>query len=338
MDRTVRAPRFWSQTDSILPSILAPLSGVYDACARARAALTSPQNASIPVVCVGNAVVGGAGKTPCTIALLSRLRAADVDAHAISRGYGGHVAGPHRVDRATDTAADVGDEPLLLAQAGPTWVSRDKVAAARSAAEAGAQVVVLDDGLQNPTLKKDLSLLVVDASSGTGNGRLLPAGPLREPLERALGRVAAAIVLDGAGTGKDGGWPDTINSLRDGLPVFSARLVPVVAALQSLEHPVVAFAGLGHPEKFFSLLYGMGCDLVGTYPFPDHHRYSPNDIMQIVEAAAAKGARTVTTAKDAVRLPQEAQDMVDVIDVVVEFQDEAGVDALLQPIVQAIQR
>ena len=333
----MRAPRFWRQTDSILSSILAPLSSIYDAGARARSALTSTQSASVPVICVGNAVVGGAGKTPCTIALLSRLRAADVDAHAISRGYGGRVAGPHRVDGAADTAADVGDEPLLLAPAGPTWVSRDKVAAARSAAEAGAQVVVLDDGLQNPTLRKDLSLLVVDASRGIGNGRILPAGPLREPLERTLGRVEAAIVLDGAGTGKDGGWPDTIGRLREGLPVFRARLVPVVAALRSLEHPVVAFAGLGHPEKFFSLLNGMGCDLVGTYPFPDHHRYSPNDIMEIVEAAAAKGARAVTTAKDAVRLPQEAQDMVDVIDVVVEFQDEAGIDALLQPIVQSAQ-
>jgi tetraacyldisaccharide 4'-kinase len=333
VDRIVRAPGFWARTDSILPSILAPLSGIYDVCAQARSALTSPQSASVPVICVGNAVVGGAGKTPCTIALLSRLRDAGVDAHAISRGYRGRIAGPHRVDSATDTAADVGDEPLLLAQAGPTWVSRDKIAAARSAAAAGAQVVVLDDGLQNPTLKKDLSWLVMDASSGIGNGRLLPAGPLREPLERALGRVDAAIVLDGAGTGRDGGWPDTIDRLRGNLPVFRARLVPVAAALRSLEHPVVAFSGLGHPEKFFSLLYEMGCDLVGTYPFPDHHRYSPNDVMQIVETAAAKGARAVTTAKDAVRLPQEAQDMVDVIDVVVEFQDEAGIDALLQPIV-----
>jgi len=333
MDRTVRAPDFWAKTDSILPSLLAPLSGIYDACSRVRTALTSSQIASVPVICVGNAVVGGAGKTPCTIALLSRLRDAGIDAHAISRGYGGRIAGPHRVDSASDTSADVGDEPLLLAQAGPTWVSRDKVAAARAATVAGARVVVLDDGLQNPTLKKDFSFLVIDASNGTGNGRVLPAGPLREPLDRALGRVNAAIVMDGAGTGNDGGWPDTIARLRGGLPVFRARLVPVAAALRSLEHPVVAFAGLGHPEKFFSLLHGMGCDLVGTYPFPDHHRYSPDDVMQIIEIAAAKGARAVTTAKDAVRLPQEAQDMVDVIDVVVEFQDEAGIDALLQPIV-----
>ena len=333
----MRAPGFWARTDSILPSLLAPLSSVYNACTRARSALTSPQSAPVPVICVGNAVVGGAGKTPCTIALLSRLRDAGVDAHAISRGYGGRITGPHRVDSASDIAADVGDEPLLLAQAGPTWVSRDKVAAAQAATDAGAQAVVLDDGLQNPTLKKDLSLLVIDASNGIGNGQVLPAGPLREPLERALERVDAAIVMDGAGTGEDGGWPDTIGDLREELPVFRARLAPVAAALRSLEHPVVAFAGLGHPEKFFSLLYGMGCDLVGTYPFPDHHRYSPDDVMQIVETAAAKGARAVTTAKDAVRLPPEAQDMVDVIDVVVEFQDEAGIDALLRPIVQATQ-
>ncbi len=335
MDRTVKPPEFWERADSMLPAILAPLGGVYDACARIRTALTSPRSVPVPVLCVGNAVVGGAGKTPCAIALLSRLRAAGVDAHAVSRGYGGRVTGPHRVDAESQSADEVGDEPLLLARAAPTWVARDKVAAARAAADAGARAVVLDDGLQNPTLKKDLSILVVDSSGGIGNGRVVPAGPLREPLSRALHRVHAAVVLDGAGAGDVGGWPERIGRLDDSMPVHRARLVPTATALPLLERPVLAFAGLGRPAKFFSLLYGMGCDLVDTIAFPDHHRYTPEDIMGILEAAAAGHARPVTTAKDAVRLPEDARDMVDIIEVVVEFEDEAAIDGLLRPVVRA---
>ena len=330
----MRAPEFWGRTDSILPALLAPLGSVYDACARTRMALTSPQRASIPVICVGSAVVGGAGKTPCAIAIVSRLRAAGIDVHCISRGYGGHIAGPQRVDASAHSAADVGDEPLLLAQAAPTWVARDKLGAARAAAGVGANAVVLDDGFQNPTFAKDLSFLVIDAASGIGNGRILPAGPLREPLGRALDRADAAIVLDGTGGGEDGGWPETIRRVRPDLPVLRARLVPTVDALPLMERPLIAFAGLGHPSKFFSMLQNLGCDLVETYAFPDHHRYTPDDIMQIVDEAAAKGAQPVTTAKDAVRLPTEARPMVDVVNVVVEFEDEAAIDSLLNRVVQ----
>tara|TARA_A100001037_G_scaffold272715_1_gene269082 strand:+ start:49 stop:1047 length:999 start_codon:yes stop_codon:yes gene_type:complete len=331
----MKAPEFWSNDNSILPTILTPIGGIYDACARARTAFSTANKAPLPVICVGNVVVGGAGKTPCTMALLTRLRAAGVDSHAISRGYGGRVTGPVRVDPATHRARDVGDEPLLLATVAPTWVASDRFAATRQAAEAGARLVVLDDGLQNPTLEKDLSLLVIDPTNGVGNGRILPAGPLREPLARALDRVQAVIVLDGAATGQDGGWPQTIDRLHPGLPVFRARLTPEMEAVRLLEQPVIAFAGLGRPEKFFSLLHGMGCDLAGTYAFADHHRYSPDEIMKIVEEATSKGARPVTTAKDAVRLPVEAAGMVDVIHVVVEFEDEAGIDALLHPFLKS---
>ena len=335
MDRAVKPPEFWEREDSILPAILAPLGGVYDACARARAALASPRGAPVPVVCVGNVLVGGAGKTPCAIALLSRLRAAGIDAHAVSRGYGGRAAGPLRVDAGSRSADAVGDEPLLLARVAPTWVARDKAAAVRAAANDGARMVVLDDGLQNPTLKKDLSVLVIDSSIGIGNGRVLPAGPLREPLPRALDRVHAAIVLDGGGAGETGGWPEAIGRLRGSLPVHCARLVPTETALPALERPVLAFAGIGYPAKFFSMLRGMGCDLAGAVAFPDHYRYTPEDVMGIVEAAAARGARPVTTAKDAVRLPEDAREMVDVIEVVVEFQDESAIDGLLRPLAQA---
>lgn len=336
MDRTVKSPEFWTRRDSVLSAVLAPLGGVYDVCAQARAALTPPRTAPVPVVCVGSALVGGAGKTPCAIALLSRLRTAGIDAYAVSRGYGGRARGPLQVDTGSRSVDAVGDEPLLLARVAPTWVARDKVAAVQAAADDGARVVVLDDGLQNPTLKKDLSVLVIDSSIGIGNGRIFPAGPLREPLSRALDRVHAAIVLDGAGTGETGGWPETIGRFRASLPVHPARLVPTATALPALERPVFAFAGIGYPAKFFSMLRGMGCDLAGAVAFPDHHRYTPEDVMEITEAATVMGARPVTTAKDAVRLPEYARRMVDVVDVVVEFQDEAAIDGLLRPLTRAV--
>ena len=332
----MKAPHFWSNADSILSRILSPVGNIYDTCSRVRVALSSPEKAPIPAICVGNVVVGGAGKTPCTIALLTRLRAAGINAHAISRGYGGRLNGPISVDLATHRAYDVGDEPLLLAAIAPTWVSRNKATAVRRAAEAGARLVVLDDGLQNPTLEKDLSFLVIDPSNGIGNGRIVPAGPLREPLTRALGRVQAVIVLDGDGTGQDGNWPQIINQLRPRLPVIRARLTLEMEAVRLLEQPIIAFAGLGRPEKFFSLLNGIGCDLVGKYAFADHYRYSPDEIMRIVEEAAVKGARPVTTAKDAARLPTEAAGMVDVVHVAVEFEDEAGIDSVLQPVLKSL--
>lgn len=331
----MKSPEFWTREDSILSAVLAPLGGIYDACAQARAALTSPQTAPVPVVCVGSVLVGGAGKTPCAIALLSRLRAAGIDAHAVSRGYGGRATGPCRVDAESGSVDAVGDEPLLLARVAPTWVARDKIAAVRAAVDDGARMVVLDDGLQNPTLKKDLSVLVIDSSIGIGNGRIFPAGPLRELFSQALDRVHAAIVLDGAGTGETGVWPEVIGRFRASLPVHRARLVPAETALPVLERPVFAFAGIGYPAKFFSMLRGMGCDLVGALAFPDHHRYTFKEVMRIVEMTIGTGARPVTTAKDAVRLPEDTRKMVDVVDVVVEFEDEAAIDELLRPLAPA---
>lgn len=329
----MRAPEFWSRRDSLLPLLLAPLSALYDIGSQARMALTSPREAPIPIVCVGNAVVGGAGKTPCAMALVARLRALGADAHCVSRGYGGCLTGPTRVDLSSHSSDETGDEPLLLARAAPTWVAKDKYAGARAAAEAGADVVVLDDGLQNPTLKKDLSCLVIDALSGVGNGRVLPAGPLREPLQRALSRVEAAIVLDGTGSGDDGGWPELLDRINENVPVFRAQLVPTVETLFLTERPVVAFAGLGNPDKFFALLRNMGCDVVETHAFPDHHRFTPDELMHLVERAAAQNARPVTTAKDAVRLPDEARTMIDVAEVVVEFENAPGIDSLLKSVV-----
>jgi tetraacyldisaccharide 4'-kinase len=318
----MRAPKFWSQPPGALAASLAPLSWVYEAAGALRRAVTTPVEVSAKVICIGNLVAGGAGKTPTAIAVLKRLRARGVAAHALTRGYGGREAGPLRVDPSRHSANDVGDEALLLARVAPTWVGRDRVAAARAAVADGARVIVMDDGFQNPKLKKDLSLVVVDADYGIGNGRVIPAGPLRESVAAGLAR-AQGVVMIGEGAG------GFLGEVRP--PVLRARIVPAPGALALADRAVLAFAGIGRPEKFFATLRALGCRLVASVAFADHHPYGPDDIMRLVEAAVEAGATLVTTEKDAVRLPSEARRMVEVLPVELVFEDEAALDRVLAP-------
>jgi tetraacyldisaccharide 4'-kinase len=274
----------------------------------------------VPVLCVGNLVAGGAGKTPVVLSLAARLGARGRAVHILSRGYGGSLAGPVRVDPARHSAAEVGDEPLLLAQAAPTWVARDRARGGRAAAEAGAALLLLDDGLQNPGIAKDLSLLVVDGGYGFGNGRVLPAGPLRESLAAGLARADAVVLMgdDRAGVG----------ALLGAKPVLRARLVAERAG-QFAGRPVVAFAGIGRNAKFFDTLAGTGARLVARHGFPDHHRYRAAELDRLGAEAEAAGALLVTTAKDAARLAPAWRARVAVLHVAVAWQDEAMLDALL---------
>jgi len=321
-----RPPEFWRTDAGPWPLILQPLSLLWSAGGALKAALTTPYTASVPVICVGNLGVGGAGKTPVALAVANRLRHHKIAAHFLIRGYGGRLKGPLRVDAKHHSADDVGDEALLLAAVAPTWIGADRGASARAAVAAGAGALVMDDGHQNRSLVKDLSLIVVDGDYGFGNGRVMPAGPLREPVAPGLARADAMIVLNGA----DGG---AIPS--GGLPVLYADLAPAPGAERKAGSKVVAFAGIGRPEKFFTTLEGLGCEIVARHAFADHHRFSADEIMRIVEAAAAAGARPITTAKDAVRLPDEARAMIDVLEVGVEFADGQAIEDLLRPIVQA---
>ena len=324
----MRAPEFWRRNGPI-PALLSPLAWGFDAAGRARRALVRPRRAPLPVVCVGNLVVGGAGKTPVALSVGAHLGDLGCSVHFLTRGYGGVARAPVRVDPGRHTAGEVGDEALLLAAAAPTWVARQRAAGAFAAAAAGAEVVVMDDGFQNPTLVKDFSLVVVDGEYGFGNERAMPAGPLREDVARGLRRADAVVLLG----------PDASNLagrlMRAGPVLLRANLEPTPECRRFAGKPVVAFAGIGRPEKVFATLAGMGCRVLGRHAFPDHHRYSPDEIMKLVEEANERGAALVTTEKDFVRLSEEAWPMVEVLSVRLTWSDPEALDRLLAPLFAA---
>lgn len=332
----MRAPDFWQAgQSSVLPALLSPLSALYGTGSRLRRALVTPAHAGVPVVCIGNLVAGGAGKTPTALAVAAHLAAGGPSVHFLIRGYGGRLPGPLRVDPRSHGVADVGDEALLLAAAGPTWVARDRVAGARAAVAAGADIIVMDDGFQNPSLHQDAALLVIDAGYGIGNGRILPAGPLREPPTDAVERASAIVHIADPGAGAPASAPGLglgLGPSLDDVPVLHAHLAPTPASQDLAGGTVVAFAGIGRPEKFFATLEAIGCTVAAALPFPDHHAFSSDEIMRLVEEAAALDARLVTTAKDAVRLPPEARRMVEVLHVTLEFADPAALGRVLAPL------
>lgn len=292
----MREPAFWWRPAAVAAASLSPLAAIYGAVAARRMAQPG-RAAGIPVVCVGNFTVGGAGKTPAAIALAELLRAAGRRPFLLSRGYGGRLAGPLQVDPAVHRAGDVGDEPLLLARAAPTIVSRDRIAGAELARTAGADVIVMDDGFQNPALAKDLSVVVVDGRRGVGNGRVFPAGPLRAPLGAQLDRADALLIV---GEPSPGGM--TLAGRRT-LPVFHGRLEPDAAALAALkDRQVLAFAGIGDPEKFFATLTAAGIAVGARVSYPDHHRYRRFEALDLIARAEREGLVLVTTEKDWARL------------------------------------
>lgn len=326
----MRAPAFWDAgVASPWPTLLAPLAALYDAAGRLRRAMATPVRLPVPVVCVGNLVAGGAGKTPAVIALLRHLKQKGRKPHVVTRGYGGSMAGPVAVGFA-HTAADVGDEALLLAAEATVWVAHDRAAGGQAAVAAGADCVLLDDGFQNPSLHQDVRLLVIDQAFGLGNGRVIPAGPLRETPEAGFPRAHAVIALRGEG--------ERIQKLPvpPGLPVFTARLAPGIALAEIAGARVVAFAGIGRPAKFFATLRAIGCEVVAEHAFPDHHTFGADVVMRLVDEAKVLNARLVTTAKDAVRLPESARALIDVLPVHLLFDDPAAADSLLAPVLQNV--
>jgi tetraacyldisaccharide 4'-kinase len=315
----MRPPDFWSSR-RLLSTLLVPAGCLY-ALATRRRVRKPGWRAPVPVVCVGNIGVGGAGKTPVALALARMLAAAGRNPHFLTRGYRGREAGPVRVDPARHGARDVGDEPLLLAAAAPTWVARDRAAGARAAAEAGAGCIVMDDGFQNPALVKDLALVVVDGGYGFGNERVIPAGPLREPIAAGLAR-ADAVVLVGEDTAEAGHH-------FAGKPVLDARIVPEEAGQRFAGKAVVAFCGIGRPEKFFATMRALGAKVAEEMPYPDHHAFTDEEIMLVLEVAAKHRAVAVTTEKDFARLSPDARRMIETLPVRIEFEAPAQVEAML---------
>jgi tetraacyldisaccharide 4'-kinase len=320
----MREPGFWFRPSSLLSLLLLPLGALYGAVAARRLQLKG-FDTGIPVLCVGNYHVGGAGKTPAVLALAKLLRDLGETPVVLSRGYGGRLRGPVMVDPARHNAADVGDEPLMLARTAAVAVARDRIDGAALARSQGASVILMDDGFQNPAVAKDASLIVIDSDRGLGNGRVFPAGPLRAPLLPQLARTDALIVI---GAGSAAG-PVAEAMTAQGRPVLSAHLKASEASLAVLRgQRVLAFAGIGDPIRFFRTLRACAIDVVRERAFADHHPFTQGEIEALVTEAKRDGLTLVTTEKDLARLgsgeglPQGAKDIIPFA-VTLEFDDTA---------------
>ena len=321
----MREPAFWSSPDDPRGRLLAPLGALYAWATARRLSRGRPERLGIPVVCVGNLNAGGTGKTPTVIAVTERLRDLGHVPHVVSRGYGGRLEGPVSVEPARHSAAEVGDEPLLIAAFAEVWVARDRAAGGRAAEQAGATVVVLDDGFQNPALVQDLKLVVVDAARGFGNGRCIPAGPLREPVQVGLSRADALLSI-----GDEAAQAGFAAPLPPGLPRLRAQLLPLETGMDWTGQRFLAFAGIAHPEKFFATLRGLGADLAGAVALDDHEPLTPALLARLDRDAQSSGAQLVTTEKDAARLPRAWRGKVLTLPVRLRFEDEPALRALLE--------
>jgi tetraacyldisaccharide 4'-kinase len=316
----------------MMAAALMPLSALYARVAAARSARVVPYRSKLPVICIGNFTAGGAGKTPTAMAVAELLKGLGAKPAFLTRGYGGTTQGPHRV-REGDGAEDVGDEPLLLAKHAPTYVAADRAAGARAIEVDGHRVIVMDDGFQNPGLAKDLSLIVVDAATGAGNGLVIPAGPLRAPLgEQASGADALVVVGEG-------------NKAAALVHDFAARGKPMLKASVKAKGdtrwltvlPVIGFTGIARPQKFFATLEQNGARLIEARAFHDHHRFSERQARKLLQDAREKKAMLVTTEKDWMRLPEERETPLGELQfrsrplpIAVVFEDEAKLKDLLQ--------
>lgn len=315
----MKAPAFWS-VDGSTARLLAPLSTLWTAVGRMRRSTAKPYRPAVPLICVGNAVAGGSGKTPVALAIAAEIKERGLRVGFLSRGYGGYERGPLRVDPAVHDAAAVGDEPLLLARSGITVIARDRDVGVRYLEAQGVEVIVMDDGLQNTSVVPSASLLVVDGGAGFGNGRVMPAGPLREPLADALARVDLVAVI-----GEDRvGVIEAIGGVR---PVIRAHLEPMPGTERFAGRKVLAFAGIGRPAKFAESLAEAGAEVVDLIGFADHQQWRGDEVMELVERANAFGAVAVTTEKDAVRLSAEARAMVEVFPVALVWRDPSPIAA-----------
>lgn len=317
----MRAPAFWAR-DGALARLLSPFSLIYRTASCARHRFTSARSVGIPVLCVGNLVAGGAGKTPVALALGAGLTAEGWSVAFLTRGHGGDLAGPIRVQPATHRAGDVGDEALLLAELAPTWVAHDRVAGALAARDGGAELIIMDDGFQNPSLAKTVSVVVIDGGFGFGNGRVHPAGPLREPVPRGLARADAIILVGEDRRNLQATLPATPPLARADITVTpDARLTPGTR--------VMGFAGIGRPAKFRQSLEGLDLDIAGFESFADHHVFTTAELDALLDTATRLNALAVTTAKDHVRLPDRYREKVARVNISLSWRDEAALFALV---------
>jgi tetraacyldisaccharide 4'-kinase len=330
----MKAPAFWDRPVGVAALALWPI-GLAVGCVDAlKQVLSRPARVSVPVLCVGNPTVGGAGKTPTVIALIARLKSRGEQPFVLTRGHGGSVQGPHRVRPEQDTAFDVGDEPVLIAAHAPVIVDRDRARGARLAVAEGASIIIMDDGMQNYGLAKNATVAVIDGASGFGNGLVTPAGPLRGFLSMAQTRIALTVLIG------DGACGDAAANLIT-VPIVRARLAPAAGAQIFAGQRVFAYCGIGRPEKFRRTLEEIGAEVVGFRAFPDHHVFSPRDVEALLKDALESQAQIVTTEKDRVRLLASPHGravlagLSNVIPIVTEFDNVELIDALLDRLISA---
>jgi len=324
------APRHWYRPPGLLSTLLSPLGALYAAGTARKLRRGAKIDPGVPVICVGNLTAGGTGKTPVVMDLAARL--AGRTPHILSRGYGGTVEGPHQVDPIRDRATDVGDEPVLLSGFAPVWVAHDRALGAEKAVAEGAGVLILDDGFQNASLAYDLSIIVVDAGRGFGNGQVIPAGPLREPIANGLAR-ADLLVLIGSEEARyvfQQKW-----GARISLPQAQARLEPLPTGIDLNGQKVIAFAGIGDPEKFFATLRGVGAKIERAIALGDHQPLTPALMRRIEQDADARRLPIVTTEKDACRLPVAFRQKIITLPVRVRFDDDTPLRAALRAKIEA---
>lgn len=313
-----KTPDFWGQKNSIWGYILSPLSCLYLAAHRVNTQYRESYISTLPVICIGNIVAGGSGKTPAVIALVDLLKKEHIfcNIHILTRGYGGTLKGPTSLSLSGQSPRETGDEARLLAQHAHVILSADRPAGAKLAELAGADLLIMDDGLQNPSLSKTLSFLMMDDSFGLGNGRLIPAGPLREPVTDALNKTDAIILIG------------TNMPFKTDKPVFNAHIKP--GRILEPQTPYIAFAGMGRPDKFLKTLQDMKINLIDFYAFADHHPYSEKEIQKLKESARMSGATLITTEKDMARLSSDLAEDIETLPISLIFDDPSSISAFIQ--------
>lgn len=307
----MKTPKYW-QSNSFISKILMPIAWFYGRLTQWRLKFSTPPKADIPVICIGNITAGGTGKTPVSVSIAKMLESEMMHPFFITRGYGGKLNNIY-VNNKKHSAHDVGDEPLLLSHQAPVVIASNRFNGAKLALKEGADILIMDDGFQNPSLHKDLSFLVFDGHYGIGNGKIIPAGPLRETLEDGLKRADALIIM-----GKD----KHDLAKRTNLPVFFGHTEAVQTTINNTN--VLAFAGIGHPQKFYHTLQMQGFNIVDSIDFPDHHFYSKNELNELLTKAQALNAEIYTTSKDFVKIPTSYHKYINVLEIAVVWDDPEG--------------